>query len=113
MSQESTLRMTVPPPVIPLNKLNEPVPPPVPPPAPLMKAPTAPSKPAIAVVPKKKERRMELEGLEGWRPPIDDPSDKAGYSKCSGHFADRSSKVWMGNTCGAVRMDCARLLQCF
>lgn len=72
MSQENAARMTVPPPGVPLKTLVEPIPAPVPPPAPLQaaapKAPAAPGAPKLAAVPPKKERRMELEGLEGGDP---------------------------------------------
>lgn len=65
MSQEDALRMTVPPPAVPLKRLKEPLPAPVPPPAAAEAMHTA-QKPKEA--PRKKERRMELEGLEGGDP---------------------------------------------
>lgn len=52
MSQEAVINSTLPPPVIPLHKLQEAQPDPVPPPS------------ALATKGKKKERRLELAGLE-------------------------------------------------
>lgn len=65
MHQETAVGRTVPPPSVPLKILREPPGAPVPPPT---VAATVLEKPKLKVVSPKKERRMELEGLEGGDP---------------------------------------------
>lgn len=68
LSKEAEITMTLPPPLIPLKILNQPAPQPVPKPS---GAGFSQSQTAAAAEPslrKKKERRMELQGLEGGDP---------------------------------------------